>query len=116
MSLSTLQNFTIQQGATWTLSFEWLDDAGVPIDLTGCTARMQLRAVVGSAVLLELSTTNGRLTLTGALGVIRLQVDAATTATLDRESGVYDLRITYPTGQVDVAIYGQFTLQLAVTK
>lgn len=116
MSQSIKQSLSIDQGATWALSFEWLDEQGQPIDLTGCTARMQLRATPASPVLLELSTDNGRLSLAGALGIIELLVDAPTTAGLSCESGVYDLRVIFPGGQVDVVMGGRFTLALAVTK
>jgi hypothetical protein len=116
MSQSITKTLGIDQGATWLLSFEWLDDDGQPIDLTGCTARMQLRATPATPVLLELSTTNGRLSLAGVTGIIELLVDAPTTAGLSCESGVYDLRVTFPSGRVDVALAGRFTLALAVTK
>jgi hypothetical protein len=116
MSQAITKTLDINQGATWLLSFEWLDDDGQPIDLTGCTARMQLRATPATQVLLELSTVNGCVALAGATGVIELLVDAPTTAGLSCESGVYDLRVAFPGGRVDVVLAGRFTLALAVTK
>lgn len=110
------ETLTIRQGATWVLSFEWLDGEGLPIDLTGCTARMQLRRNYGTPVLLELSTTSGQLVLGGATGIIDLVVDAATTAALTTDSGVCDMKIVYPDGYVDVALAGRFELLFEVTK
>ena len=116
MSQAITKTLQLNQGATWLLSFEWLDDAGLPIDLTGCTARMQLRATPATPVLLELSTTNGRVALLGTTGVIELLVDAQVTVGLSCEFGVYDLRVTFPGGRVDVVLAGRFTLIPAVTK
>ncbi|MEC5213323.1 hypothetical protein RCH06_001869 [Polaromonas sp. CG_9.5] len=116
MSQAINKTLSLDQGATWMLSFEYLDDDGQPIDLTGCTARMQLRATPATPVLLELSTQNTRLLLAGATGIIELLVDAPATAALSCESGVYDLRVTFPGGRVDVVMAGRFCLALAVTK
>lgn len=116
MSQTINQSLRIDQGATYALSFEWLDDDGLPIDLTGCTARMQLRATPATPVLLDLSTENTRLSLLGSTGIVELLVDAPTTAGLSCGVGVYDLRVTFPSGRVDVALAGRFVLVLAVTR
>ena len=116
MSQTTLLNLTLQQSATCLLSFEWLDDQGQPIDLTGCTAKMHLRQSFGTALLLELSTENDRIVLAGATGIITLQLDPAATAEMTVSAGVYDLLVYSPNGQVDVVIQGRFVLTLAVTK
>ncbi|MBJ2162864.1 hypothetical protein IHV84_02605 [Acidovorax sp. IB03] len=43
--------FTIYQGATFRKRLRWSVKAtGVPIDLTGCTARMQVRAEAGATI------------------------------------------------------------------
>ena len=59
---------TIYQGATFRKRLTWKGPlpAQTPIDLTGCTARMQVRPEVeSSTVLLELTTANGGITLGG---------------------------------------------------
>lgn len=62
---------TIYQGATFRKRLTWTAPGGTPVDLTGCTARMQVRAEVGSpTVLLSLTTVNGGITLGGALGAV----------------------------------------------
>lgn len=90
--------FTIYQGATFRKRLRWSDKAtGTPIDLTGCTARMQVRAETGSStVLLELTTENGGITLGGTAGTIDLYVGATATAALGWEGGVFDLEIIHP--------------------
>ncbi len=89
----------------------------VPVDLTGCAARMQIRSEVESpTVLLELSTTNGRIALGGAAGTATLTLDAATTAALDWDSGVWDLEITHPGGDVSRMAEGTASVSPEVTR
>jgi hypothetical protein len=86
----------IHQGATFSLGFAYLDPAGVPIDLTGWTARMQVRDRVGGKVLADLSTENGSITIDPLVG--RLQVTIARTVTRQMPTGlaIYDLFIVSP--------------------
>lgn len=90
--------FTIYQGATFRKRLRWSDKAtGTPIDLTGCSARMQVRAEIdGTAVLLELTTENGGITLGSTAGTIDLYVGATATAAINWEGGVFDLEIIHP--------------------
>lgn len=111
-------NRSIIQGATYMLSFTW--KAGVdkiPVDLTGCTARMQVRTKVGASIpLLSLTTENGGISLGGTAGTINLLIDAEDTAALSWTSGVYDLEIVHPGGQVRRLMYGSVTVSPEVTR
>jgi hypothetical protein len=88
----------IFQGATFdqVLYYE-TGEPSTPVDLTGYTAKMQIRSKPESkAVILELSTDvgNGRITLnySGNNGAIRLFISAADTANLSVcDKAVYDL-------------------------
>lgn len=112
----------IYQGATFFESWEWETSADegatyTPVDLTGCTARMQVRAEVASATaLLTLTTENGGISLGGTAGTIELLVDAEDTAAITWDSGVYDLEIVYPGGQVTRLAYGSVTVSPEVTR
>lgn len=90
--------FTIYQGATFRKRLRWTNKAtGTPLDLTGCKARMQVRAEVESTeVLLELTTENGGITLGGTAGTIDFYVGATATAAITWTSGVFDLEIVHP--------------------
>lgn len=90
--------FTIYQGATFRKRLRWTNKAtGTPLDLTGCKARMQVRAEVESTeVLLELTTENGGITLGGTAGTIDFYVGATATAAITWTSGVFDLEIIHP--------------------
>lgn len=90
-------NFQVDQGSVFDVSLTY-KVGGTAIDLTGWTARMQVRATVDSStVLLDLSTANDRIRV-GSGGLIRLVLDDTDTAALDWQRGVYDLELTNPTG------------------
>jgi hypothetical protein len=106
----------IQQGDTWSLEIAWTDDEGLPVDLTGATAKMQMRPSAGSEVLvLELSSANGRIVVDPA-GKINLLVSAEDTALLPAKSGVYDLEVTRTSGVVKKLIRGSYLVTPEVTR
>ena len=78
---------------TWTI--EQQDSNGVwqPVDLTGSTAILQVRdqATEAGALILELSTANGGLTLGN--GTIRRQVTAAASGAIPVGNYYYDLAV-----------------------
>jgi hypothetical protein len=91
----------IFQGATFSQTLYWeTGTPSSPVNLTGYTAKMQIRSKPESkAVILELSTTNGRITLGTAgnftTGAINLLITAADTANLSVcDTAVYDLELT----------------------
>lgn len=92
----------IFQGATFSQTLFWeTGTPSVPVNLTGYTAKMQIRSKPESkAVILELSTSNGRITLGTSgdysTGAINLFISASDTANLSVcENAVYDLELTY---------------------
>lgn len=83
-----------EQGATLNLPLQWNDGTGNGVNLSGYTAKMQVRSAQDSATsVLELSTANGRIALTNT-GSITLLVDATTTGALAIGQYVYDLELT----------------------
>ena len=94
-----MSTLTIKRGDTWAQRFEWVDN-GTPVDLTGCTANMQLRINTESEVVLDLSSTTGGLTIDEANGYIYLRVEAAQTSQLFPITYVADIQVTFPDGTV----------------
>jgi hypothetical protein len=84
------------QGATFnqTLFYE-TGEPSAPVDLTGFTAKMHIRSKPESkALILELSTSNGRITLNETTGSIKLFISASDTASLSVcDKAVYDLEL-----------------------
>lgn len=108
----------VEQGASFDAVVTWFDGDD-PIDLTGWTARMQVRqAITSPTTLAELTTENGKLTLGGALGTVTLAVDADETETYEwTNPAYYDLELEETaTGRVVRLIEGTIELDPEVTR
>jgi len=116
-AISGSYNITCDQGATFKRTITWTNQARTPYNLTGYTARMQVRSTVSASnVELELTTSNSRITLGGAAGTINLTVPAVTTAALTPGLYVYDLELISAGGEVTRLIEGNFNVKAEVTR
>lgn len=87
-----------------------------PVDLTGYTARLQVREKLTSdIVLLELSTSNGGIVLNNTNKTIRLVYSATNTALLTFTSGVYSLEMEN-SGVVTTIMSGTISLVKEITR
>ena len=110
-------NILIDQGSTYTLALTYKDSAGVPINLTGYTAAMQLRKTVNSATAtLSLSSPSFGIVITGATGLIDITITATQSRDLVADIYVYDLEITSGSGVVTRLIEGSAVVSAEVTR
>jgi hypothetical protein len=117
MSKPAKLKFTIYQGATFRKRLIWRDSASVPIDLTGCTARMHVRVKQSDpAPVLTLTTENGRITLGGTAGTTDLYISDEDTTAITWASGVWDLEIEHPSGDVSRLAEGSIATSKEVTR
>lgn len=85
----------INRGTDFYKKYVWTA-AGVPVDLTGASAKAQIRAEPGAeTVLLELSSAAGTIQLGGATGTIEYKLGNAVTADIEFDTGVIDCVITF---------------------
>lgn len=92
----------IYQGTTFIKPFQWkTGNPLLPVDLTGCTARMHIRRKLkDEAIAVDLTTENARIVFTEPLeGKFEIRLSAAETALFDFKGGVYDFEIVYPGGE-----------------
>ncbi len=88
-------------GQTFATSIAFVDDQGVPIELSGRAARMQARTSIDAPLaVLTLSTDDGTIVLDSG-GVLRFNLDAAATALLgagvyDAQQWVFDIELVTP--------------------
>jgi len=109
-------NITAEQGSTFTRVLTWRDANDALINLTGYTARMQVRTdYASSATALSLTTANGQITLGGALGTITLLVSATDMSAVSAGSYVYDLEMVNGS-TVTRLVQGTFTVNAEVTR
>lgn len=88
-----------------------------PKDLTGFTARAQLREkLTSTTTLLELTTENGGIVINNTTKTISFNVTAAATAALTFTSAVYSLEMVSGTGEVTTIAEGTMTLVKEVTR
>ena len=87
------RKLALEQGSVYQDEIRLKAPDGSAYDLTGCSARMQIRDYAG-ALLLTLATPPGTgLTIDGPAGIIRRLITAPQTAALPVEGGQYDLEI-----------------------
>ncbi|WP_214327862.1 hypothetical protein [Nonomuraea sediminis] len=106
----------IDQGATLDRLITWKNAAGVPYDITGWTAKMQIRDRAGGTLYATLDSANGSIALGGAAGTIRLLATAATTSSWTWTLGRYDLELTDGSSQVTRLLEGLARLSPEVTQ
>ena len=88
-----------------------------PLDLTGYTGRMQVRASIDApGVLLDLTTENGGIVIDAPTGTIDRRVSAADSAALTFQSGVYDLELVDAAGDVTRLAEGDVCVDREVTR
>lgn len=87
-----------------------------PVDLTGYTARMQIRAKLDSdTVLHSLTTENGGILLDNVAKTITMYIPDETTQTFTFKAAVYDLEMI-SAGEVTALASGSITLVREVTR
>jgi hypothetical protein len=110
-------------GTTWEENWQLLQSpGGLPVDLTGYSARMMLRQDIEDAAPLATFTTGTEITITPAAGTVALRVEhtAVTALSPDNErlDGVWDIELFVPgTPNYVIPLFsGRFTLLPRVTR
>jgi hypothetical protein len=116
MTLPQTLDLLIPQGATFSRVIRWKAD-NANVNLTGYTARMQLRTSAEAITALEdLTTENGGITLGGTAGTITLSLTATETAALPATRAVYDLELISSGGVVTRLVEGVATITRNITR
>jgi hypothetical protein len=114
IATASATQFTVTNGATGTYISGGL--ATAPLDITGYTAKMQMRSYPDSATaVLTLTTENGGIAITGATGNIALHATAAQTGAINQGPYDYDLEI-YQSSSVTRVVQGQIDVSAQVTR
>lgn len=91
-------------------------DALSAVDITGYTARMQLRSLPNDTVaVLTLTETSG-ITIDGPSGTLAVRATAAQTGAIIAGPYYYDLEITSPTGVKTRIVQGELNVNAEVTR
>ena len=118
------RNLTLYQGMDFRRCFFWtLDEPEEPVNLTGYSARLELRKTPAGAAALTLhSGVGGGITLGPPAGEIWVDFEhPAVLALIDAASNdpvtyLYDLRLVDPNGEVIFPVYGTATVSPRITR
>jgi hypothetical protein len=108
----------IAQYAVFRRTFTWTEDDGTPKDLTGYTAKLQIRKTANdpTALVTLTSTPAAGITITAAEGKIEFEILSAQTALLTIPNLVYDLLLYEPGGEAIRFAEGLVVSSPGVTK
>jgi hypothetical protein len=109
----------VYKGSTFVKVIQWKTGTpAVAVNLTGCTARMQIRKAVNDDTVLDtLTTQNGKIVIHEPLnGKFKIVISAAVSTAYLFTSAVYDLEIVFLDGTVIRVIEGCLTAAPEVTR
>ena len=111
-------NLIIEQGVTWSQSFTWkVGDPLVIVDLTGFTARMQIRpSRCSSTIVADIGTANGGIVIDPLAGRFDVSMSSDVTGAIDGGLYVYDLEATSGGGEVSRVLGGAVSFSEEVTR
>ena len=105
----------VEQGATYRLPFLLRNDNGSPMDLTGCTAKMQVRLSEFSDVVLSLESPS-EITITPLSGIVEIVITDENSFNLKYKHCIYDLFLYFPNGEVNKVAVGNIFVSFAITR
>jgi hypothetical protein len=115
IATATASTFTVTNGATGTYISGGI--ATSPANLASYTAALQVRSLPSSPTkVLDLTTSNGGISITAAQGKVSVHATAVQTAAIDDGVYVYDCEITSPMGIVTRLVQGQVVVSPEVTR
>lgn len=104
----------INQGEDWETAFPVIDSDDEPVDVTGWSARAQIRHGPFEPVLYEWSAGNSNVTLSGS--TVTLKVSSAVSSTWSFIEGSYDLELTDTLGRVYRIAEGPVKVRQEITR
>lgn len=116
------QSTTIEINSVNSLQYAAYTTGGVveynePVDLTGYTARMQIRSSVDSSTVIhEATTTNAGIVIDQIFKTIMIQIPASITEQFDFETAVYSVELISNTNIVTPFLIGNLVLVREVTR
>lgn len=107
MSCSGASDLRLVAGTTFAFGLTWQQKAGgqlLPVDISGCTARFQMRDVASTGLLVEATSEKGNIEIpNGPNGQINVSINPDDTKALGAAtvgSVAYELRVYFPSGDV----------------
>ena len=109
-------NFQVVQGDTFTIRVTYTNPNGTPINLTGFTAKMDVRDQPGGKILCASIASGSGITITGSQGLLDIEFSPAQTRKFTMPSAAYQLKVTSSSGQQTTILRGYFSVSGAVVR
>jgi hypothetical protein len=110
------KNFEVDQNATFSFILEYKDDNDNAIDLTGASAKMQIRDTKGGSKLaVTLTSPSGGITINGPTGTLNIKMTPTQTNKLFYPKSSYDVMVVDSNGNKIKLLEGFMTLNRSVT-
>lgn len=110
--MAAISNLFIDQGSDYSNIITVRAANGQPLNLTGFTAKSQLRKSFGSSVAYEFNAT----IFSAPTGKLRLQISAANSEQIPPGRYLYDVEITSQSGTITRVVEGIVTMTPQITK
>ena len=111
---AAIKDIIIEQKSTFKQRITWKDKNGAAINLTGYSARMQIKNPDG-VVVVDLSNQNNKIKLGGVTGTIDLLLSVAETTVLQPTPLLYDLKLIEPDGTAHRKMQGNIIISVGQT-
>jgi hypothetical protein len=108
-------NFVCPQGSTFRRTLTYKIET-TPVNLTGYSARLQVRETHDSTDYIVFLTNGSGITLGGSAGTIDIVIPDSTTTNFITGDHVYDLEVESSSGITDRLIEGRFNVTPEVTR
>lgn len=115
--MAVTKNFEVDQNATFTFEVQYtLDDEITPIDITGASAKMQVRDTQGGSKLaFTLTSPSGGIVIDGPTGTVNVKMTPTQTNKLFYPKSAYDIMMIDSNGNKIKLLEGFMTLSRSVT-
>jgi len=110
------KNFEVDQNATFSFVLEYKDNDGNAIDLTGASAKMQVRDTAGGTKLaVTLTSPSGGITIDPTNGKLTVKLTPTQTTKLFYPKSSYDIMLIDSNANKTKLLEGFMTLSRSVT-
>lgn len=115
--MAVTKNFEVDQNTTFSFQVQYTEEDEVtPINLTGATAKMQVRDTKGGSKLaFTLTSPSGGITINGSTGTLNIKMTPTQTNKLFYPKSSYDIMVVDSSGNKIKLLEGFLTLSRSVT-
>ena len=113
--MAVQKNWEVDQNTTFTFEIEYKDSNDDAIDLTGASAKLQVRDTSGTKLAFTLTSPSGGITIDAPSGKLTVRMTPTQTNKLFYPKSSYDLMLTDSNAVKTKLIEGFLTLSRSVT-